>query len=94
MIALATPPAKPVAISHCYNVSASCIEGRAAVTENTHDTPAAAASLKAAQLHALLCLSAESMETAAADLRSNLLSLATDLAREVRALCELAAEVV
>ncbi|MDE4918290.1 hypothetical protein ACUXAV_000329 [Cupriavidus metallidurans] len=85
-----TESAKPVAVVHCYNVTATCIDSRAVVTANTHDTPASAARAKSAQLHALLSATAEAMDGAPQDIRDNLIILATDVAREVRALCELA----
>ena len=86
-------PVKPVAVVHCYNISASCIDNLASVTTATHDAPASAASARAAQLHALLCVASESMECLPVDARGHLLALANDMACEIHALCKLATEV-
>lgn len=80
-----------------FNVTATHEDGTTTISaELRAESPAGAASTRAAQLHALLYMcsgqSFEAFSCAADDIQSHLLYLASSLANEVRVLSDLAEE--
>lgn len=89
---------KTIATATSFNVTATFANGDSTLsTVSTADTPAALAGVKASQLHALLeqCYGEgfESFNNSADCIKENLLWLASDLAKDICALCNLAVEV-